>query len=731
MFSARLALAQEEAPNRDTSEKRDGGPSDSGTNTAAAQTDGGTRLQNDLTQTSGNPALTSLPVAEPTQAETAPNSSASLQGVEGTTPELGNVSMTIGAVDVVITGKHSRTLDLPGSVDVIGEDQISKEVTSNALDLMRKIPGFAYQDYGNGGVPNGFMLRGFSSNHGNDTLVLIDGVPINDHSWWGQDDGAPDLNQLTSEEIERIEVIKGPLDARYGNWGRSGTVLITTRQAGDFWRANVERGSYNTQKTYASFGSQHLGGKFNQVYSVEAFETDGWRQNSAQQRQNAYAKWFYRPAKDIQLGLITHVYKADWSTGSYIDEAQWQQNPRAAFTGSVNDGGYKKLQEVALHVDANLLGRFPLKTILWYRDSTNSRYADWTYEGRGQTEDHARAKVGGGVASIETDWTLATGQIVHVDAGLDYRYFDTNGANWGTQARVRTALNSDDQYIFQNGGAYLKASYDLAKRLRISGGIREDLFWGNTSNRVADTKSDMKTYSVPTYKGGIVGNVLDNLSVYGNIGTTFRLPNQAAKYSTPAPSVANLLFWEAGFKGSLLDLLIFRYAYFQSTEKLTRLDQGQYLDDGKARRAGHEVELSLGPWKRIEMFTALTVHNTRYDGGANDGNRVPIIPQYIWKVGVQGEAPWGTGARVQYNDVGKWDTNSENTASYGGYRVIDVNAYQVLARNWSVALDVKNLLDSKYSEFVSNWANAQGQAVNQYMPSLPRTAYLSLRYSAN
>jgi outer membrane receptor protein involved in Fe transport len=86
---------------------------------------------------------------------------------------------------------------------------------------------------------------------------------------------------------------------------------------------------------------------------------------------------------------------------------------------------------------------------------------------------------------------------------------------------------------------------------------------------------------------------------------------------------------------------------------------------------------------------------------------------------------------VQYNDVGKWDTNSENTASYGGYRVIDVNAYQVLARNWSVALDVKNLLDSKYSEFVSNWANAQGQAVNQYMPSLPRTAYLSLRYSAN
>jgi iron complex outermembrane recepter protein len=640
------------------------------------------------------------------------------------TPGTGEVFMPIGTVDVVVSGTRSRALDLPGSVDVIGEEQTSKEVTSTALDLMRRIPGFAFQDYGNGGTPNGFMLRGFSSNHGVDTLVVIDGVPINEHGWYGQDDGAPDLNQLSAEEIESIEVIKGPLDARFGNWGRSGVILIQTRQKGDFLRANSSIGSYGYKKQFVSFGSEHLGGRFNQVYSAEFFQNDGWRENSAQQRQNAYAKWFYRPSSDLRLGLITHMYKGDWSTGSYIDQTQWDRDPRQAFSGAANDGGYKQLMEAALHVDAKLFGRVPLKAVIWHKETKNSRYADWTYEGKGQTEDHAAEGVNGAIVNAESDWTPSEGQTLRVDAGVDYRYFRTNGTNWNTQARVRQTVNSDDRYNFQNGGAYLKASYDIARRVRISGGIREDLFWGDTTNRMTATGSTMKTYSVPTYKLGLVGNVLRDLSVYGNLGTTYRLPSQATKYDKNPPPVAGLFFWEAGLKAKFQDLVLFRYAYFQSKERESTLVQAAYVDNGNAKRAGHELELSLGPWKNIELFTALTVHNAHYDGGPNDGKTVPIIPSYILKGGVQADTPWGTGARLNFNIAGKWDTDAENTHSYGGYHVVDFSVYQVFDRNWSLAFDVKNLFDLRYSEFVSYWSDS-----NQYMPSNPRTLFASLRYA--
>lgn len=662
------------------------------------------------------PAPAGVATANDTTAEGVPT--------QALTPGAGEVFMPIGTVDVVVTGSRSRSLDLPGSVDVIGEEQTSKEVTSTALDLMRRIPGFAFQDYGNGGTPNGFMLRGFSSNHGVDTLVVIDGVPINEHGWYGQDDGAPDLNQLSAEEIESIEVIKGPLDARFGNWGRSGVILIETRQKGDFQRANSTLGSYGYRKQYVSFGSEHLGGRFNQVYSAEFFQNDGWRENSAQQRQNAYAKWFYRPSSDLRLGLITHAYKGDWSTGSYIDQTQWDKDPRQAFSGAANDGGYKQLLEAALHVDAKLFGRVPLKAVIWHKETKNSRYADWTYEGNGQTEDHATEGVNGAIVNAESDWTPAQGQTLRVDAGFDYRYFRTNGTNWNTQARVRETLNSDDRYDFQNGGAYLKASYDVARRVRISGGIREDLFWGDTTNRVAATDTTMKTYSVPTYKLGLVGNVLRDLSVYGNLGTTYRLPSQAAKYDKAPPPVAGLFFWEAGLKAKLQDLVLFRYAYFQSKERESTLVQAAYVDNGNAKRAGHELELSLGPWKNIELFTALTIHNAHYDGGPNDGKTVPIIPSYILKGGVEANTPWGTGARVNFNIAGKWDTDAENTHSYGGYHVVDFSVYQVLDRDWSLAVDVKNLFDLRYSEFVSYWSDS-----NQYMPSNPRTMFASLRYA--
>lgn len=241
----------------------------------------------------------------------------------------------------------------------------------------------------------------------------------------------------------------------------------------------------------------------------------------------------------------------------------------------------------------------------------------------------------------------------------------------------------------------------------------------------------MKTYSVPTYKLGIIGNVLKGLSIYGNLGTTYRLPSQASKYKKDPPPVADLFFWEAGLKAKLQDMVLFRYAYFQSKERQSTEAPDGYVDNGNAKRAGHEFERSLGPWKHIEVFTALTVHNAHYDGGPFDGKTVPIIPSYMWKGGIQADSPWGTGARVNFNFAGKWKTDAENLHSYDGYRVVDFSVYQVIARNWSVAFDVKNAFDRRYAEFVSSWEDRSGQISNQYMPSNPRTMFASLRYSTH
>jgi iron complex outermembrane recepter protein len=641
------------------------------------------------------------------------------EGDEATlSPGRGEVFMNIGEVRVEAQSDDKKDVDLPGSVDILGEDQLEKEVTSNALELLRRIPGFVYRDYGNGGVPSGFTMRGFNSNHGSDNLVLIDGIPINDHFW--QEDGAPDFNQLTSEEIERIEVIKGPIDARYGNWARAGIVNIQTRTRGDFIKAKLSAGSWDTYKAYASIGSEHFDNRFNQVYSVESYSTDGWRENSEQDRQNAYAKWYYRPVDDFQVGLHTHVYKAEWGTGSYISEEAWEDDPRQAFDASQDDGGKKELQEVSLHADWNATGNLPVEARLWYKQNEASRFADW---GGGQTESYSDESVFGMLANLGYKIDFSTASRLRLDAGFDWRTFDSNVQDWNTEARSRQQLNAEDDYRFDNLGVYAKANVDPIEYLRLFAGIRHDTFTGDADNRMTGEQRDMDTYDVTTYKGGIIGNLGERYSVYANVGTTFELPAKETKYQPVHADVNDMLFWEVGFKAHPVDWLLMRYAYFNSEIDVIREVQGEYVSQGDAVRKGHEMELSLLPVDGLELFTALTLDDSTYDGGENDGKWITSVPEYIWKVGLQYEAPFGSGARIWYTDVGKWYTDTTNDHSYEGFRTTDLTLYHTFAQKWTLSFDVKNLFDETYAEYVGYWSDA-----NQYMSSNPRAYYLSLRF---
>ena len=130
--------------------------------------------------------------------------------------------MTMGEI-VVSAEQDNPAVDIPGSVDVVSEEEIARQNNKTALDALRNVPGITIGDYNSGGVPNGFTLRGFSNgSHGNHTAVTIDGIPYNYHM--GSADGAIDLNQLIADDIVGVEVIKGPIDARYANWNRAGVI---------------------------------------------------------------------------------------------------------------------------------------------------------------------------------------------------------------------------------------------------------------------------------------------------------------------------------------------------------------------------------------------------------------------------------------------------------------------------------------------------------------------------
>jgi len=123
--------------------------------------------------------------------------------------------------------------------------------------------------------PTRFFLRGFDAEHGQDLAATLDGIPLNEVSQvHGQ--GYLDLHFLIPEAIARMNVFKGPYDARLGNFSTAGSIRIqsVSRLKDDTARIKLGAGSFGT---YSALGELSLGDKKRGLYAaVQANTTDGF-----------------------------------------------------------------------------------------------------------------------------------------------------------------------------------------------------------------------------------------------------------------------------------------------------------------------------------------------------------------------------------------------------------------------------------------------------------------------
>lgn len=131
---------------------------------------------------------------------------------------------------VVSAGRIEQKLrDVPANVTVITKQDIRKSAARTIDDLLRQVPGFSMFRRSSTLVSNpasqGVSLRGISPSATSRTLVLLDGVPLNDAfgGWvsWGK---------VPLESIERIEVTRGGGSGVYGNYALGGVINVVTKR---------------------------------------------------------------------------------------------------------------------------------------------------------------------------------------------------------------------------------------------------------------------------------------------------------------------------------------------------------------------------------------------------------------------------------------------------------------------------------------------------------------------
>ncbi|MBE0426074.1 MAG: TonB-dependent receptor [Nitrospirae bacterium] len=208
---------------------------------------------------------------------------------------------------VVTAAKMEEAIEeTTSNVIVIKNDYIKKMNVNFITDVLRKIPELNLVQNGGPGGNATLLLRGAGSSQ---TLILIDGIKVN-----STNTGSFDFSGITVDDIERIELVKGPQSTVYGSEAMAGVINIITKKGTGKPKTNVslESGSFGTYKSSMTFS----GGVREYDYRATAsyFSTDGISSAKGGTERDGYrnanfsGKFGIKPAEKFELEFSGRHY---------------------------------------------------------------------------------------------------------------------------------------------------------------------------------------------------------------------------------------------------------------------------------------------------------------------------------------------------------------------------------------------------------------------------------------
>ena len=245
------------------------------------------------------------------------------------TPSMGEAEA--GEVIVSATRFDIPLDQSPASVSVIMSEDIEQKQIERVSDALREVPGLSVVQTGTPGQLTSVFTRGLNSAH---TQVLLDGIPIN-QGLAGQFDFA----NLTTDNIDRIEVVRGPQSTLYGPRALAGVIQIFTKRGDGTPGITLsgEGGSYDTFRE--SLQSDGKIDNFDYSLGMSRLDTDNARPNNQYRNTAGVADVGWSPSDHLRIGSLFTYSLSD--TG----------NPNTIFNPKPLDNFLTEKWLIAPHVD--------------------------------------------------------------------------------------------------------------------------------------------------------------------------------------------------------------------------------------------------------------------------------------------------------------------------------------------------------------------------------------------
>jgi vitamin B12 transporter len=559
----------------------------------------------------------------------------------------------------------------PTSISVVDSQDIEQKQIERVSDALREVPGLNVVQTGTPGQLTSVFMRGLPSQ---DMQVLLDGIPIN-QGLAGQFDFA----NLTTDDIDRIEVARGPQSTIYGPHALAGVVQIFTKQGNGppGITLSEEGGTYGTfRETLESDGKI---GQFDYSIGASRIDTDNARPNNNYRNTSAITDVGWSPDEQLRIGGLFAYSESETGNPNLITD------PRPV------DHFLTEKWFIAPRVDVHVADWWDHRLIFDYdheRQVNNPNQDGFVGPTRALFE---RTTIDYQNDLRPTSWlTLTSGLFYNTIKSGQERPFVSQA--FGPQP---TFIGDD----VQENAVYLQATANIENLIFVAGGRLDEFnqFGDIWTYRIASSYKIDKT----------------NTTLHSSVATGFSPPSSQDKIFGNNPNLKpdKDFGWDTGFEQRIWENRVaFGATYFHNDlSNIVGFDQTfiKAFNLGTAETQGVETEFRAQPMADLTLKASYTYLEARKtssaDVGAPEGSRLPRQPRnevyvsasYLWckKLRTTVEAKF-VNAREEFNHVNFFGPNMD----IEDYNFVNFAAEYEINPHLSIFGRIDNLTGEHYAE---------------------------------
>ncbi|MGQ7274114.1 TonB-dependent receptor family protein [Marinobacter sp. V034] len=646
----------------------------------------------------------------------------------------------------VTSPRLTRNLyETPAAVTVVDAPEIQQGQQRLQLDeSLNNVPGLFFQNQFNFAQGLRLSTRGFGARSPfgiRGIYIQVDDIP------YTLPDGQSQIDALSLDSAQRIEIIRGPSSVQYGN-SAGGVIDVTTARGDESpsgGAVKLDAGSDGYRK-----GTLQANGNWDDYAASTTFswlDYDGYRQQSAVQQGLLNSRLTHRWSEGQRLTATLNLLETPEAedpgglTQAQVDEDRQQA---ARFSNLLDAGQTVSQQTVGLlYEDPALLpGELRVSTFFSLRDfeqqlpfpgSSLIGYDRRFYGASTQYQDDAQ------VISLPLHYVVG----VDIDRQSDKRRRYTVSASGQTTGQTQQETQNATAT-----GLFAQGDLELTPAVTFSLGGRYDHLRLSIDDKQLDDGNDSGSRTFEEFSGvtGLSYRFAKNHQAYMTVGTAFESPT-FTEFANPdggggfnpdiEPQTA--LNREIGLRGTFNPAVAYEVALFSITvdDEILPFEQNGrtfYENAGKTQRDGIELGVTWDINYAWQIDSALTLADYRLkdfvdeQGNNADGNRLPGLPNEQWVTEFRWRSTGQRFAALEVQYTGNLYAENSNQTKVSDYWLLGLRAGDsVNLGNQALSLygGIRNLLDEDYFGNIRINANSD-RPVDQrgyFEPAPGRTIY--------